>query len=207
MKNEDMDLNLASEIVKKQNKSLRKAIPQGYFFTFLYGTAWVIGYTALGYTNLSKLGYKIFSAALITAVVISVIYLVKTLKGIKTSNAKYNIWTSVSWGIGFIVHSGIMAGISKTLKDVDPIIISKINWQIGNSIPLLIVALCFFGVASSYKDTQTGIMGIIVAILSIVSANVKPVTGAYLCAAGGGIMLMIALLDFIKSRRIGGERI
>ncbi len=200
MDKDKIDVRIARDILREQEVNIRKAIPQSYLFSFVYGIAWIVGYGALALTGLSKLGYMIFGISLFLAMLISILYLVKTLKGIKTVNSKYVAWWGVSWWLGFMIHVGIMRAVGSTLVGVDSKIVKQISWSVGNSIPLLIVSLCFFGGASIFKKNKLGLLGIVISIVAIISANLSPVYGAILCAIAGGIILLFAVLDFRKCR-------
>ncbi len=201
MDKEKIDLTTAKDIVREQQFNLRKAIPQSYLFNFVFGAAWLVGYGALALTGLSKIGYIIFGVSLSVAVIVSMLYLIKTLKGVKTASSKYIAWWGVSWWIGFIIHIAIMYSIGKLLIDVERKIVNQISWSIGNSVSLLIVSLCFFGGASIFRRKELGVLGIVISLVTIVSANLTPIRGATVCAVAGVIMLLFAILDFYISRK------
>lgn len=201
MEKERIDVTKARDIVREQQFNLRKAIPQGYLFTFVYGLAWMIGYGALALTKLSKLGYIIFGVSLAIAMLISMVYIFRTLKGVKTAASKYMAWWGISWWIGFLIHIAIVRSVGNALQNVNQEIVKQISWSVGNSIPLLIVSLCFFGGAALFRTKEMGILGIIISVLTIVSANLTPIYGALLCAVTGLVMLLFAVLDFYKFRK------
>ncbi len=202
MEKEKIDLTTAKDIVREQQINLRKAIPQSYLFNFVFGIAWIIGYGALALTRLSKLGYIVFAISLIAAVIISMLYLIKTLKGVKTASSKFIVWWSISWWVGFIIHVAIMLSIRRVLVNVDRAVVRQISWSVGNSIPLLIVSLCFLGGASIFRTKKLGFLGAVISLATVVSANLTPTYGAALCAITGLVMFLFAVLDFYKSRKV-----
>ncbi len=201
MEKEKIDLTTAKDIVKEQQFNLRKAIPQSYLFNFVFGTAWIVGYGAIAFTGLSKLGYIIFALSLIVATIISMLYLIKTLKGVKTVSSKYMAWWGISWWVGFIMHVAIMNSLRNILVNESREVFNQISWSVGNSIPLLIVSLCFLGGATIFKRKELGLLGILISLVTAVSANLTPVKGATLCAIAGVVMILFAVLDFYRSRK------
>ncbi len=202
METEKIDLKLAKEIIEKQNKSVRKSTPQGYTFSILFGIAWIIGYGALYYTNLSKLGYIIFASSLFIATIFCLIYLFISLKGIKTKSSKYIAWWSISWWLGFMCHSFIMNSVERQIKDLPESVSNNLSWLLGNSIALLIVCLCYLGAAAVFKNKLAGIVGVIIALTLMISLQLSSSQGALICAFAGLIILFIAIIDLYKIKKL-----
>ncbi len=203
MNKENIDINKAEEIIKKQNFQLKKAIPQGYIFNFVYGLSWIIGYGSLAITKLSYTGWLIFSISLVLASIVCMFYLFKTLRGVKTINSKYNAWWGISWCIGFVIHSSITNFTEKILSNcnLENNVLLQISWTVGNSVALLIVCLCFLGGAALFKEKHLGVLGIIVGLLAILSSSLTPVNGSIVCAIGGVVMILFSFFDFHKSKK------
>ncbi len=202
MEKEKIDLTTAKDIVKEQQFNLRKAIPQSYLFNFVFGVSWIFGYGALAFTGLSKSGYIVFAISLIIATIICAFYLIRTLKGVKTVSSIYMAWWGISWWLGFIVHFAIMNSVGSVLVNESRETFNQISWSVGNSIPLLIVSLCFLSGATIFKRKGLGVLGILISIVTAVSANLTPVKGATLCAIAGVVMILFAVLDFYRSRKV-----
>ncbi len=204
MKNEDLDIRTAKEIVEAQNKSLRKAIPQGYIFTLIYGLAWFVGYGALAITKLSKVGFIIFGSSLLVGTLIAIFYLLRTLRGVKTKNSKYIAWWAVSWCLGFLIHFSLITALSSVLVNQDKNMISRVSWIVGNSVPLLIVTLCLLGAATIFKDKLTGKIALTIGITTLISPYLKPSLGAMVFSLAGLIMVLFSIIDLYYKKNKKG---
>lgn len=198
----DFDLKSANDIIKNQNINLRKAVPQGYVFSLLFGIAWIVGYGALYYTKLSHLGYVMFATSLALATILCLIYLFVTLRGVKTKNSKYIMFWSISWWIGFIIHSFIMNSVEKQIKNLPVLLVNELSFTLGNSIALLIVSLCHLGAAAIFKNKLSGIFGIIIALTVMISSQLSSIQGSLICIIAGIIMLIISVFEIYKLKKV-----
>jgi len=201
-----LDLAASAALIETQRARVAAATDLDARLLFgVWGAAWLVGFAALYAVALDPplLGWPawsagaLFAALLVAAMVVTAVHIASRSKGVRGVSSRAGAMYGWGWGLSF----GGVAALGSALARAGAS--AEVMQLVMTVVPALLVgALYMVGAAMSGSRTQFA-LGAWIAAVTIVAATVgAPGILAVMSVAGGGGMLVGAVLEQLRRRRM-----
>lgn len=199
----------ALAIIADQRAAAARTQPSAALLFGVWGTAWVVGYGLLWVAARDESSWSAWSswAAVVAAVVIlgamgvTVWHTAVRTHGIRGRSAQQGAMYGWAWFLGFLGQGVIVAALAQAGASREVVGIA------ANSVAALVVGLLYLAGGAMWRATAMYVLGAWILLAGATSAFAGiPGSYAVLALAGGGGMLVAALVTRVTSARGGRTR-
>ncbi|WP_179950994.1 hypothetical protein [Xylanimonas oleitrophica] len=194
-------------IQEAQRRARAGSEPDARLLYATWGAAWLGGYLTLwagtptGGDLPAGWAFAVFTVAMATAVVVTVVHSVRRTAGTRGVSARVGTLYGWSWFLGFLAQFLIVAGLARAGAPPEAVALA------ANAIACLIVGLLYLAGAMLFDDRPLVLLGGWI-LLVAAAATMIGVPGTYLLmalAGGGGFLVMGAVehARAVRARRAG----
>jgi hypothetical protein len=186
----------------QQERARQGTSPDGRALCAAWGVAWLLGYLCLYATartdgRPAAWAFWVFSAAILAAVVFTIVHSVARTAGTRGTSARVGAMYGWSWMLGFVALGLVLGGLARAGASDEVIALAS------NGFACVVVGLLYLGGAAAFQDRSLFVLGLWILLAAAVATFVgMPATYLVMAlAGGGGFLVMAGVEQALRTRR------
>lgn len=195
----------ALAIIAGQREVTARTQPSSALLFGVWGAAWLVGYGLMWLTALDDDAPAVWAAAVAigggaAAIAFTVWHSAHRAAGIRGRSAREGARYGWAWALGFLAQGVIVAALAQA--GAEPVVISLA----ANAIATMVVGLLYLAGGLLWEATPMYVLGAWILLTGACGAFAGlPGSYAVMALAGGGGMLVAALVSRVTGRRSWGD--
>lgn len=197
----DFDANKARQLLAESEGLGARLAPDSRALYSAWGLAWLVGYGVLWFT--ARHGdappgwaYVVFAGSLGAAGLFTAIHITRRTGGVRGSAASAGTMYGITWSIAFIATGTILGALAQAGLTSSQMAVAS------NGIAVLVVGIMYMAGGAMYHDRAWFALGAwITVVVAIATLLGVPHLFLVMALAGGGVMLVVALIQQWRTRR------
>ena len=198
-----LDPRAGLDIVAAQRRRVRDSDVDERLMFGAWGVAWVLGYGAQWWTATTSPtrtatgpGGLVFAVVAVAALVVTLVHVARATHGVAGTSQQVGAMYGWAWTIGFVGQGLIVAGVVGA--GAGPVVIAIV----ANGAACLVVGLLYMAGGALWQQVPLYVIGAwMIAVAGAASLVPMPTGYLVMALAGGGGMLLAAVLTALHRRR------
>ncbi|ACQ82268.1 conserved hypothetical protein [Beutenbergia cavernae DSM 12333] len=180
--------------------------PDGRVLFLVWGIAWTIGYLTLWVASRDDgvppgWAFVVFTAALVIAIVLTAVHIARRTMGVRGASAVSGAMYGWAWSLSFVMLGVLLRTMGEHGAS------EELIGLMANGISCLIVGALYMAGAAIWRSWSQFALGVwIVLVGAVATLSGVPTAFLIMATAGGGGMLVGALLTRLSLRRATASR-
>jgi len=174
-----------------------------------WGLAWLVGYAALALYrepdyDMPRVPYLFFCGCLAAALLFTFAYIIPKARGVRGRSSREGTYCGLAWALGMPLGAVILSRLNAYLATVDTSQANEVASVVSNAVPCLVVGVIFLMSAALWDEVMGVLGGWILLVTLVVTIAGMPWAWWIMSVAGGGGMLVAAVVSVAMGTKRGG---
>lgn len=198
---QDFNANEAHRLLADSERLGSRLSPDARALYGAWGLAWLLGYGVLWFTARhgdapTGWAYVVFAGSLGAAGVFTAIHIARRTGGLRGESATAGTMYGIAWGVAFVAAGTILGALARAGLTGEQMAIAS------NGITIVVVGTMYMAGGAMYHDRAWFALGAwITVVVAIATVLGVPHLFLVMALAGGGVMLVAALVQHRRMRR------
>lgn len=173
-----------------------------------WGLAWLVGYAALALYrepdyDMPRVPYLFFCGCLAAALLFTFAYIIPKARGVRGRSSREGTYCGLAWALGMPLGAVILSRLNAYLATVDTSQANEVASVVSNAVPCLVVGVIFLMSAALWDEVMGVLGGWILLVTLVVTIAGMPWAWWIMSVAGGGGMLVAAVVSVAMGTKRG----
>lgn len=198
----DFDATQARRVLADADRIGERLGPDSRILYGAWGLAWLLGYGTLWFTSRDggappTWAFVVFAGALAAAGVVTAVHIARRAGGVRGASADAGTMYGLTWPVAFIATGIMLGALSQAGLTGEQMAL------VSNGFTVLVVGALYMAGGAMYRDRAWFVLGVWITLVVAVGTLLGvPYLFLVMSLAGGGVMLVAALVQHIRMRRV-----
>lgn len=197
----DFDATQARRLLDDAERVGERLGPDARILYGAWGLAWLAGYGTLWFTSRNggappTWAFVVFAACLAAAGVVTAIHIARRTGGVRGASATTGTMYGLTWPVAFLATGIMLGALSRAGLTGEQMAL------VSNGFAVLVVGALYMAGGAMYRDRAWFVLGAWITLVVAVGTLLGvPALFLVMSLAGGGVMLVAALVQHLRLRR------